>query len=72
MIVTAEEKKKASELLEESAAPFDAACMMVRQMEAELDRLSAALKAITLLTSEQGQQLMTIAEIAKNALGESE
>lgn len=35
--------KKASELLEESAAPFDAACMMVRDMEAELERLRVLL-----------------------------
>jgi len=31
--------KKASELLAESAGPFDEACMLVRSMEAELERL---------------------------------
>ena len=35
--------KKASELLEESAAPFDAACMKVRDMERELEQLRRAL-----------------------------
>jgi hypothetical protein len=32
---------KASELLLQSVEPFDAACMQVRQMEAELDALRA-------------------------------
>lgn len=34
--------KKASELLEESAAPFDSACMMVREMEASHAKLRDA------------------------------
>lgn len=32
---------KASDLLLQSATPFDQACMMVREMEAEIDRLRA-------------------------------
>jgi hypothetical protein len=38
--------KKASELLEESAAPFDAACVMVRNMEQELEQLRRALEEL--------------------------
>ena len=34
--------KKASELLEESAAPFDAGCMMVRELEANHEKLRDA------------------------------
>ncbi|MCW8918934.1 MAG: hypothetical protein OQL08_08995 [Gammaproteobacteria bacterium] len=39
-------EKKASELLEESAAPFDAACVMVRSMERELEQLRLALEEL--------------------------
>lgn len=35
---------KASELLLQSAEPFDKACMMVREMELEIDRLRAAIQ----------------------------
>lgn len=38
--------KKASELLEESAGPFDEACMLVRQMEKDLAEARATLYAI--------------------------
>ena len=38
---------KASELLLQSAEPFDKACMMVREMELEIDRLREALRIST-------------------------
>lgn len=36
--------KKASELLEESAAPFDEACMMVRELEKNYNELLMAVE----------------------------
>jgi len=38
---------KASELLLQSAAPFDQACMMVREMELEIEHLRTALQIST-------------------------
>lgn len=38
---------KASELLLQSAEPFDKACLMVREMELEIERLRAALQLST-------------------------
>lgn len=35
---------KASELLEQSAAPFDEACILVREMENEIERLRAGIR----------------------------
>lgn len=54
--------KKPSDLLRESAIPFDRACMMVKELERENELMRMTLKNVTNAMIHSKQKLMTPVE----------